>query len=160
MVNKILLTILLWTPALGSVFADDGPHQRSKAAIAELEIFSGTWEIILVNPEGATQNAKWLSFYEDWTYAAKDENGEKLWEGTFDLDPEATPKNWDHRSNDSAKKNGDVLGIYEIDGSLLRVSCVAGEWKYGEWTGKPRPKDFDPKDSDVSMELKRSESNK
>jgi uncharacterized protein (TIGR03067 family) len=42
-----------------------------------------------------------------------------LWAGTFDLDPTATPKVWDHRSNEVAKKGGDALGIYELDGDNL-----------------------------------------
>jgi hypothetical protein len=67
----------------------------------------------------------------------------------------ASPKVWDHRSREAKREGKDVLGIYELETDTLKVACVVGEWKGKEWTGKPRPKAIDPKESDVVLELKR-----
>ena len=84
-----------------------------------------------------------------------DKDGKESWAGTFEIDPTASPKVWDHRSHDAKKTGTDVLGIYELDGDKLKVACVVGQWKGKEWTGKPRPRTIDPKEADVVIELKR-----
>ena len=106
--------------------------------------------------EGATKDARRLVFRRDGTYAAVDGDGKELWAGTFEIDPTASPKVWDHRSHDAKKDGKDALGIYELDGDKLSVACVVGQWKGKEWTGKPRPKTTDPKEADVVLELKRA----
>jgi uncharacterized protein (TIGR03067 family) len=72
--------------------------------------------------------------------------------GTFEIDPTATPKVWDHRSDDGKKEGKDVLGIYEIDGDTLKVACVVGQWKGTEWVGRPRPRAIDPRQADVGQQ--------
>jgi uncharacterized protein (TIGR03067 family) len=99
-----------------------------------------------------------MAFRKDGTYAANDKDGKELWAGTFDLDPTATPKIWDHRSNESRKKGGDTLGIYELDGDKLKLACVVGTWKDKRWAGKPRPTEFKLEATDVVLELKRVKS--
>ena len=131
---------------------DDGKKQAAEKA---LETFAGTWEIAAVKPEGATKEARKLVFRKDRTYAALDKDGKELWAGTFEIDPTATPKVWDHRSHEAKTKGGDVLGIYELAGDTLKVSCVVGTWKGKEWAGKSRPKGFDPKGADVMIEMRR-----
>jgi uncharacterized protein (TIGR03067 family) len=127
-----------------------------KAAVAKaLEAITGTWEIVTVQPDGATKDARRLVFSKDGSYAAQDKDGKELGAGTFEIDPAASPKVWDHRSHDAKKDGKDVLGIYELDGDKLKVACVVGQWKGKEWTGKPRPKTIDPKEADVVIELKR-----
>jgi uncharacterized protein (TIGR03067 family) len=141
--------------------ADEPKVESNKAAVAQaLETFAGVWEITAVQPEGATKAARRLVFHKDGTYAAQDKDGKELWAGTFELDPTARPKVWDHRSHDGKKEGKDVLGIYELDGDALKVACVVGQWKDKEWVGKPRPKTIDPKQADVVIELKRVKSNK
>ena len=138
--------------AVAGVAVADEPKARraKKAAVAKaLETFAGTWEIVAVTPDGATKDARRLVFNKDGTYAAQDKDGKELWAGTFEIDPTATPKVWDHRSHDAKKKGTDVLGIYELDGDTLKVACVVGQWKGKEWVGKPRPKAIDPKEADV-----------
>ncbi|HEX4611737.1 MAG TPA: TIGR03067 domain-containing protein, partial [Urbifossiella sp.] len=107
---------------------------------------------------GATKDARRLVFKKDGTYAAVDQGGKELWAGTFEIDPTATPKVWDHRSHDAKKAGKDVLGIYELAGDRLRVACVVGQWKGQEWVGKARPTGFNPKDADVVIDLKRVKS--
>lgn len=143
--------------AVAGVALGDEPKADAKKAVVEraLETFSGTWEIVAVTPDGATKDARQLAFKKDGTYAAQDKDGKELWAGTFEIDPTATPKVWDHRSHDAKKTGTDVLGIYELDGDKLKVACVVGQWKGKEWTGKPRPKVIDPKAADVVIELKR-----
>lgn len=151
-----LPAIVMFALSLGAM-ADDPPPKNAKAKAIEqsLETFSGTWEIVAVQPLGSTKEAKRLVFRQDRTYAALDADGKELWAGTFDLDPTATPKIWDHRSNESQKKGGDALGIYELDGDKLKVCCVVGAWKEKLWTGKPRPTEFKLPAADVVLELRR-----
>ena len=62
------------------------------AVAKALETFTGTWEIVAVEPDGATKAARRLVFNKDGTYAAQDKDGKELWAGTFEIDPTATPK--------------------------------------------------------------------
>lgn len=127
-----------------------------KAAVAKaLETFAGTWEVVTVRPDGATKEARRLVFNKDGGYAALDKDGKELWAGTFEIDPTASPKVWNHRSHDAKKEGNDVLGSYELAGDKLKVACVVGQWKGEEWTGKPRPKTIGPKEADVVIELER-----
>ena len=143
---------MVWVAVAGIAVADE-----PKAAVAKaLEAFTGTWEVATVRPDGATKDARRLVFNKDGTYAAQDKDGKELWAGTFEIDPTASPKVWDHRSHDGRKEGKDVLGIYELDGDALKVACVIGQWKGKEWVGKPRPRAIDPKQADVVIELKRA----
>lgn len=153
--NRFMLGVVCAAVA-GAAFADEPAADAKKAAAAKArEAFAGTWEIVTVRPDGATKDARRLVFNKDGGYAALDKDGKELWAGTFEVDPTATPKVWDHRSHDAKKEGKDVLGIYELDGDKLKVACVVGQWTGQEWTGKPRPKAFDPKHADVVLELKR-----
>lgn len=147
---------LVCVAVAGLALADEPKADVKKAAVEKaMEAFAGTWEVVSVTPDGATKDARRLVFRKDGTYAAQDKDGKELWAGTFEIDPTATPKVWDHRSNDSKKTGTDVLGIYELDGDKLKVACVVGTWKDKEWTGKPRPTAIDPRAADVVIELKR-----
>jgi uncharacterized protein (TIGR03067 family) len=139
----------------GVALADEKADAKKAAVEKALETFTGTWEIVAVTPDGATKDARRLVFRKDGTYTAQDKDGKELWTGTFEIDPTATPKVWDHRSHDAKKTGADVLGIYELDGDKLKVACVVGQWKGKEWNGKPRPKSTDPKAADVVIEMNR-----
>jgi len=153
---------MAWLAFAGVGVADEPKvDEAKKVAVAKaLETFTGTWEIVIVRPDGATKDARRLVFNKDGGYAALDKDGKELWAGTFEIAPTASPKVWDHRSHDAKKEGKDALGVYELDGDKLTVACVVGEWKGQEWTGKPRPKAIDPKESDVVIELKRVKSGK
>jgi uncharacterized protein (TIGR03067 family) len=145
----------------GVALADEPKADAKKAAVEKaLATFTGTWEIVAVTPDGATKDARRLAFKKDGTYAAQDKDGKELWAGTFEIDPTAAPKVWDHRSHDARTTGTDVLGVYELDGDKLKVACVVGQWKGKEWVGKPRPTAVDPKAADVVIELKRVKSGK
>jgi len=128
---------------------------HADALMQAIDQFSGTWEIIETQPAGVTKDARFLTFRADSTYAALDADGRELWAGTFDLDPTATPKIWDHRSHEAAKTGGDALGIYELAGDTLKVACVVGAWNEGEWTGKPRPETFELNAADAILKMRR-----
>ena len=132
--------------------ADAHPKPEFRQA---LQTFAGTWQIVSAEPRGATQAARQLVFRKDLTYAALDGDGKELWSGTFNLNPTATPRIWDHRSHESRKKGGDALGIYELDGNRLKVCCVVGKWKNKQWIGKPRPTEFKLPEADVVLILQR-----
>ena len=153
--NRFVLSMVCGAVA-GVAHADEKADEVKKAAVAKaLETFAGTWEIVAVTPDGATKDARRLAFNKDGTYAARDKDGKELWAGTFEIDPTANPKVWNHRSHDAKKTGTDVLGVYELDGHTLKVACVVGTWKDKTWTGKPRPTAIDPKAADVVIELKR-----
>lgn len=152
--KPILPLLIVFALYLAALAADPQPKAvKSHALEKALKSFSGTWQIVRVEPPGSTKDAKFLVFRQDQTYLALDDKGKELWAGTFDLDPTAKPKIWDHRSNESEKSGGDVLGIYQLDGDKLKVSCVAGVWKEKQWTGKPRPCKFELPAADVVLEL-------
>ena len=130
-------------------------QQPLSNAAQERAAFAGTWEFVSVDPAGITKEAKLLVFRDDGTYAAIDAAGSELWSGTFELDTEASPKHWDHRSYASAKTGGDVLGIYAIDNDVLTANCVAGKWENKTWIGKPRPETFERGAADVVLKLRR-----
>jgi uncharacterized protein (TIGR03067 family) len=155
--RRVVLAVLLVAVGFGTLAADEPKTDdvRKKAANKVLESFAGTWEISSVKPAGVTKEARRLVFKKDWTYAAVDKDGKELWAGTFNLDPTATPKIWDHRSHEIKKKGGDALGIYELDRDSLKLCCVVGRWKDKVWTGKPRPKEFKLDGADVVIELRR-----
>lgn len=132
--------------------ADEG---KGKAIEKALETFAGTWEIVSTKPDGITKGARKLIFHKDMTYASLDKDDKELWAGTFNLDPTASPKVWDHRSFESQKKGGDALGIYELQGPNLMVACVVGAWSAKQWKGKPRPTEFKLPNADVILELRR-----
>ena len=152
--RPILSALLLFAASL-SVGAGEPQRDEAKSLENSLQAFSGTWEIVAVEPPGSTKDAKRLLFRQDRTYAALAADGKELWAGTFDLDPTATPKIWDHRSHEAQKTGGDALGIYELNGDKLKVGCVVGVWKMKQWTGKPRPTEFKLPAADVVLELRR-----
>ena len=154
--KTILSLALVFIIGLEVAAGEPKADQAKKKAIDKtLEGFAGTWEIAAAQPEGITKDARKLVFRKDMTYAALDKDNKELWAGTFDLDPTASPKVWDHRSYESQKTGGDALGIYELDGDNLKVSCVVGTWKDKQWTGKPRPTEFKHPAADAVLELRR-----
>lgn len=148
----LLLMGFHWLPA----DEPKGDAAKTKAVAKEMDSFAGTWEIAAIKPDGAAKEAKRLAFRKDGTYAALDKDGKELWSGTFEIDPTAKPKVWDHRSHEGKAKGDDVLGIYELNGDSLKVCCVVGKWKENEWTGKPRPKEIKLEGADVMIELRRA----
>lgn len=112
--HRIVLLAALAAGLSIMVAAERSRAEERQATAKALESFSGAWEIVTVSPEGATKDAKRLVFTKDGAYAATDENGKELWAGTFEIDPTAAPKVWDHRSHDARKEGTDVLGIYEL----------------------------------------------
>ena len=154
--NRFILGLAALSGA-GVVAAADEPKAGAEnAALAKArEAFMGTWEVVAVTPAGATKDARRLVFNPDGTYSALGGDGKELWAGTYEIDPTATPKAWDHRSHDAKKDGTDVLGVYELDGDTLKVACVVGRWKEKEWVGRPRPKAVDPKEADVVIQLRR-----
>jgi uncharacterized protein (TIGR03067 family) len=149
--------------ALGFGDSAEGPKAdevKKKVIDKALETFAGTWEIVSTNPEGATKDVRRLAFRKDMTYAALDKDGNELWAGTFNLDPTATPKIWDHRSHEAQKKGGDALGIYELNGDSLKVACVVGTWSNKQWKGKPRPTEFKLPSAEVVLEMRRAKLDK
>lgn len=155
MKTALSISALVTACAGGAGCVSQSPDQLSNVMARSLETFSGTWEIVTVQPPGSVQQARRLVFKADQTYAALDADGNELWAGTFNLDPTTTPKIWDHRSYESQKTGGDALGIYELIDNGMKLCCVVGHWENKNWTGKPRPTAFTLPDGDVVLELRR-----
>lgn len=151
---RIILVMMLMT-GLDCTAHDEPECDKQQAVAKALESFSGSWEIVKMSPAGATQGAKRILFKRDGTYAAVDEEGNKLWAGMFEIDPTASPNMWDHRSRGGTEVRSDVVGIYELGADSLKMACVVGHWRGKEWVGKCRPKNFDPRVADVVIEMKR-----
>lgn len=153
---KRILSMLALLALSCAAMADDPQPETAKTKAIEQALvnFCGTWEIVAMQPSGATK-AKSLIFRKDQTYSALGSDGQELWGGTFDLDPTVSPKVWDHRSTESQKQGGDALGIYELDGDKLKICCVVGTWKDRQWKGKPRPAEFRTPAADAVLELRR-----
>lgn len=154
LVTLVLIGVLFTLGTYSRIFSDANVESKEDS----LHGFAGRWEIVEVQPAGATKDAATLVFRSDCTYSALDEKGRTLWSGTFDLDPTKSPRTWDHRTYDSMEEGGDVLGIYELEGDTLRAGCVVGVWKEGQWTGRPRPQEIRQEDADVVLELRRLKS--
>ena len=157
--KRFILSMVLVAGLGCTATADEPKVDKQQVTAKALETFSGIWEIVKVSPDGATKIAK-LLFRKDGTYAALDKEGKELWAGTFEIEPTASPKVWDHRADDGKKTGTDVLGIYELDADSLKVACVVGMWKGKVWVGKDRPMNFDPKAADVVIEMKRAKASK
>src|SRR5262245_61290079 len=100
--RPFLMVSLAFAFGLAGVADEPKADEAKKQAIDKaLASFGGTWEIASAKPEGVTKDARKLVFRKDMTYAALDKDGKELWAGTFDLDPTASPKVWDHRSHES-----------------------------------------------------------
>lgn len=161
---KAFKCAILFVVIAGCVYAAepapavDKPKAEHKPASDKA--FVGTWELVTVQPEGAAKAARRLVFRADGTYAALDQDGKELWAGTYELNPDALPKIWDHRSHEAKQKGEDALGIYELDGDALKVCVVVGKWQEKQWVGKARPKDFKLENADVVIELRRVKSDK
>lgn len=136
-------------------YASPADERKDKAIDEALRTFVGTWEIASSLPAGIAKDARKLLFRRDMTYAALDKDGKELWAGTFEIDPTASPRVWDHRSHEARKTGGDALGIYNLEGEKLTVSCVVGAWKEKQWVGKPRPREFKLPAADAVLELRR-----
>lgn len=113
------------------------------------------WEIVAIRPLLRAIYAQSLVFRKDRTYAAIDSDGKELWGGTFDLDPKASPKIWDHRSTEMQKQGRDALEVYELEGDKLKVCCAVRVCKDRQWTGKPRPAELRLPGADTVLELRR-----
>jgi uncharacterized protein (TIGR03067 family) len=151
---------VLYLAVAGVAVAQTPNAESKKTAVAALETFADVWEIVTVQPVGAAKAARRLVFNNDGIYAAHDNGGTELWAGTFEIDPTASPKVWDHRSHDAKKEDKDLLGLYELVGDTLKVASVIGQWKDKKWVGRPRPMGFDTEQADVIIELKRVKSNR
>jgi uncharacterized protein (TIGR03067 family) len=137
-------------PAVAPPTADEA---KKKMVQEELEKFAGMWEILTT---GKTGPARFVVLRKDGRYSTYDKDGKELRMGTFELDPTAKPKVFDHRSLALKEAGGDALGIYHLDGDRLKL-CVAkqGQWKDGKWDGPPRPSELKDSDGCAVIELKR-----
>ena len=112
---------------------------RMKAVQDELNRFEATWKFVSIDVEGRSVPAE--RFGEDrlilkgkqFTSTVRGNTTE----GTFKIDPTATPKTIDITFTDGPGKDNTQKGIYELDGDTQKICWAA--------PGKPRPTEFEAK---------------
>jgi uncharacterized protein (TIGR03067 family) len=129
-------TRLLTIAAVGLFLAAAAPKEDD--AKKELEKWQGTWTRV-----GAEEKGQKLSDDElkkmPVTLIIKEDKftvkvGEQTLEGTFKIDPAKKPKAYDAKATNAEGKTEESIGIYEIDGDMLKVCFVSAD--------KERPKEF------------------
>ncbi len=129
-------TRLLAIAAVGLFLAAAAPKEDD--AKKELEKWQGTWILV-----GAEEKGQKVSDDElkkaPVTLIIKDDKftlklPDQTMEGTFKIDPAKKPKAYDAKGTDAQGKTQETIGIYEIDGDMLKVCWVPAD--------KERPKEF------------------
>ena len=123
----------------GGVRADEKKADKAEAVREEGKRLNGTWEVVSAVFDGTKQpvpRKATLTIKGD-KYTVRE--GEKVVaDGTFTVDPTATPKSLDGIPSSGPDKGKPHRGIYEVKGDTYRV-CLAPP-------GKPRPKAFESKE--------------
>jgi uncharacterized protein (TIGR03067 family) len=113
--------------------------ERIKAVRDELNRFEATWKFVSIDVEGRSVPAE--RFGEDRLVLKGKQFtttvGGNTTEGTFKIDPTATPKTIDITFTDGPGKDNTQKGIYELDGDTQKICWAA--------PGKPRPTEFEAK---------------
>jgi uncharacterized protein (TIGR03067 family) len=140
--------------------ADPPGKAEGDAARKEMKKFAGTWAVVAVESNGrkaAAEELEGLRYVFDpagkWKLRKGDET---IAEGTWTIDPGKKPKAIDYHIESTVSeqaKGKKSLGIYEIDGDMLKV-CR-------DWPGEgKRPADFSagPDSMRILAEYKREKS--
>lgn len=127
---------MAWTAvvalALTSPVADDAAKKDQEAMQGEWKLVSGERGGEKLPPDGVTVHRTVKG--NESTVKVESGEGNQEWSSTFTLNPGAQPKEVDFKGISGPLKDQTVLGIYEIDGDILKV-CIGQP-------GEPRPKKF------------------
>jgi uncharacterized protein (TIGR03067 family) len=134
-------TRLLALAAVGLFLAAAAPKAdnfKDDDAKKELEKWQGTWTLVGAEEKGQKASDEDLKKVPV-TLVIKDDKftikfGDQMMEGTFKLDPAKKPKAYDAKGTDAQGNTHQSIGIYEIDGDMLKVCFVQAD--------KERPKEF------------------
>jgi uncharacterized protein (TIGR03067 family) len=125
----------------GLLIAADAP--RGDAARAELEKFQGTWKLVSAQRDGreASQDEvgrTTLVIKGDTFRVPEDAEVGTGPDGTFTIDPTATPKAIDATPASGPNKGKTLLGIYRIEGDRYEVRFAPpGQGRPTEFVSKP-----------------------
>jgi uncharacterized protein (TIGR03067 family) len=122
--------------AVGLILAATAPKEDD--AKKDLEKWQGTWTLVGAEEKGQKASDEDLKKVPV-TLTIKDEKftikfGDQMMEGAFKIYPDKKPKAYDAKGTDADGKTHESIGIYEIDGDMLKVCFVEA--------GKERPKEF------------------
>jgi uncharacterized protein (TIGR03067 family) len=134
-VTSLALAVLLGA----GVLADEKKADKEEVAKKDWKLLNGTWEAVRAVKDGKEQPSKGKATmtFKDGKYTVK--VGDKVaGEGTFNLDPTATPKSLDITPSSGPDKGKTGLAIYEVKEDSLRLCWAPG--------GKSRPKAFESKE--------------
>jgi uncharacterized protein (TIGR03067 family) len=135
--NARTLTLVLASLLIGisiPAAADD----RLEAIKKDRKKYEGTWRVTSLEINGnksSEEDAKRITVINkaDGTWILQ-ANGEKITEGTSEIEPTKNPKTIDFMESEGKNKGKPLLGIYEL-GDDTRKLCYAE-------LGKERPTDF------------------
>jgi uncharacterized protein (TIGR03067 family) len=129
-------TRLLTMAAVGLLLAAAAPKEDD--AKKELEKWQGTWTLVGAEEKGQKVSDDELKKMPVTLIIKEDKFtimvGEQTLEGTFKIDPAKKPKAYDAKATNAEGKTEESIGIYEIEGDMLKVCFVSAD--------KERPKEF------------------
>lgn len=118
--------------SVGLLMAADA---KDDAVKKDTEAMQGKWQLVSLERDGKSVDVPKdaVRVVKDDTYTITPRPGVTI-EGTYKIDPTAKPKTIDITPTTSDNKGKTALGIYEIDGDMLKI-CWAP-------SGKDRPTEF------------------
>jgi len=130
--------------------------EKQAAIKKDRKKYEGTWRVVSLEANGnkaPEENVKKISVVNqaDGTWILK-VDGEKVTQGTSEIDPTQKPKTIDFMATEGDQKGQIVLGIYELGDDTRRL-CYAQP-------GKDRPAEFSaPADSGHTLVVFKREKN-
>ena len=129
---KMLYPVLLFLSTV--LLAADAP--KEDAAKKEREKLAGTWKVLSAERDGqpdSVSKSAVVSIAADGKLRVRFQDGVESG-GTYQIDPNKTPKAIDYTLDSGPNKGKQLTGIYALEGDRLKL-C-------GSDPGKPRPKEF------------------
>ncbi|HEV2947378.1 MAG TPA: TIGR03067 domain-containing protein [Gemmataceae bacterium] len=138
MQRPYLITLALGSMLLGFGFLTAADDAKQDAIKKDRKKYEGTWRVTSLEINGnksSDEDAKKITVVNkaDGTWILQ-VDGEKITEGTSEIDPTKNPKTIDFMETEGDNKGKIVLGIYELRDDTRKL-CYAEP-------GRERPSDF------------------
>jgi uncharacterized protein (TIGR03067 family) len=138
MKKSLSLILALSVVLAGLTFSPSAEDEKQAAIKKDRKKYEGTWRVVCLEVNGnkaPEEDAKKITVINKadgaWILQV---DGEKITEGTSEIDPTQKPKTIDFMATEGEQKGKIVLGIYEL-GDDTRKLCYAPP-------GKERPTEF------------------
>jgi uncharacterized protein (TIGR03067 family) len=131
----LLLAGFLLPAGAALVMADD---KKDDAAKEELKKFEGTWKLVSTEHDGEKAPEEAIKTAKAMTKGGKvmlSVDGKTIMEVDIMVDPTKKPKTIDATVTSGPDKGKKTVGIYEIDGDMLKI-CFAEKERPTEFSAK------------------------